>query len=512
MNINDLVKEMREFTQKAGFTDTREINDIITLSLLKILKGPAFGDEFSNLELEIYDDDNGSYRLYTDSEIGKHTIVKTNDDVIPADRDDYSYRNQFTRAKSDETKIKEDEYLRILKKSNNFKEFYSEMCKSEHFEDNHRLFIYSSTIDRTLLDASQLYKDVKEDNVSNFYLSTAPFASIKSTGSSSKLATFIGKNIEDKLDALKYDSLLFESLLDVDGVKYTSFEQFEDAYRNGRLASNLFMSKILLSDDQAECLNALFEGEWFNKQKELGLKSLKRVGLEQTITEIYAEYPVINDIIDHIYNKHPEFNLPINDLVEIKVLHEKFDTTKEEMANNTRVFADDYNNFKLHTTIDNKRFDNLKYTRLYLKTPLKVLVDIGGENHHSDTSALSILYLDQIKKHESVSQENEDYAINKFLEFCSKNEIICSYTTDTMKSRNFIDILTQHKGKVLSYSQDDDEVGPIRGYQIMLDMGLNYKQMLNLEKNIHEIDDSWKDEEIQDFFNAKIKETNKLKI
>lgn len=512
MNINDLVKEMRGFTKTAGFTDEREINSIITLSLIKILKGPAFGNEFDNLELEIYDDENSSYRMYTHSEIGKHTIVKTNDDVLPAEREDYSYRNQVLRAKTDETKFKENEYLRILNKSNNFKEFHNEMCSSEYVEDNHKTFIYSSTIDRTLINASQLYKDIKEDNVSNLHMSTAPFSTILCTISASKLVMFLNMSIEDKLDSLKNDSLLFDTLLDVDGVKYTSFSKFEDAYHTGRLPSNLFMSKILLNDDKSECLNAIFDDNWFKKQKELGLKSLKRVGLEQTITEIYNEYPVINDIIDHINNKYPVFNTPINDLVEIKILHEKLDTTEEEMSTNTKIFANDYNNFKFNKTVDNKRFDNYKYTRLYLKTPLKVLVDIGGENHHSDTSKLSILYLDKIKTHESVSQENEDYAINKFLEFCAKNEIICSYTTDTTKSINFINILTKHKGKVLSYSQDEDDVGPIRGYQIMLDMGLNYSQMLNLEKNIHEIDDVWKDEEIKDFFNAKLKETSKLKI
>lgn len=508
MKINDYIKELRELATKSGITDAVEMNTILTLSLFKILKSEATSSNFENYKLEHFNGDNTTLRIMDDNQF--HAVIGKDNDIVSLEDN-----NHFIRpVKSDNVKEGELSFLNLVKESNSFEEFcdkYSELSETK----SHRNTLYNTNFDMTLINAYRTFMAISAGTVASPCLLVEPFGEINSNYKGRYFGELSVKNINDKLNYLEKERDLFNLMSHIDGVNYTSFSKFKDEYLNNKLDPDMFLSKMLISDDPTECIKAVFGGEWFETYKAATLRSVKKSLMAPSVSEIYAMYPIVNELVSTMYEKYPYFTVDENNVVEVKVNIEKSGITETHMERNKKKYLDELNAFTLEPAHrDLQRSYDKPHTRVYLSSPFGVLMDVGGRHNHNISEKLSILYLDDIKMNTKLNDENEILCLNRFMKLCLDNKIICAYDGEKISSRAR-EFIENYKG-VVSFDrslQHDMDLDNARYYLIMIkNLKSSYEDILSVHKDFPNISRDLKNEEVAELLQSKLKEKNKLTL
>lgn len=507
MNMNDYIKIIKDYAVQSGITDETELHEVATLSLYKMLQTPALKGYLRNHKLAYNSHENKTLALVEDALFsGSYSINE--DNTITDSSNFINYQNELF-VKNDELKSYEQEIFNILSDSETFVEFsknFREFLQSIELSTFER----QTKMDKILIQACNLQKKVANGNVGHIEIKVEPFGYIRSNYADNRLAEFLTKTVDEKIDFLKENESFFQILSTIDGLLFTSVDKFKEALKNNQLDEDSLLCKLFVSDEPIECIEAVFEGEWFETYKERTLQSLKRCLAMPTVNSLYNEYPIIDTILDDIYDKYPYFNITQNDMFQIKVIIENDATTNEEKEKHRKTFLEDSNQFTFDNFVnDADEIDENNYSRVYGVTPFGVLIELGGEHVYSD-KGFSIITFNKMPMNSKLSEENERLCIEKFMNQCEQNKIICCYEGD-MISKHVISIFEEFKGKVIIIDRDDRNQDKLTAYQVMIsNMDLSYNQMLQLEKEIPSLDSYLDEKEIIEILNSKLKNNHKL--
>lgn len=508
MNINDYIKTIKEYALKSGISDENELHEIATLSIYKMLQTPALKKHLKNHKLAYNAHENKTLLLVEDSLFGGSYSI--NDDNTVNSISNFIDSNNALFVKDDELKKVEKSFFNILTQSESFEDFSKKITEFSKSVDL-ATFKKQTKMDCTLIKAFDFRTRIKDGNLGYMEIKVEPFAYIRNNYLDKRLIEFLPKSIDEKLDYLKDNDSLFKGLSTMDGLLFTSIDKFKEAFKNNQLDKDSLLYKLLSSNEPIECLDAVFEGEWFDTYKERTLKSLKRCLSMPTIDSLYNEYPIIDNILDAVYEKYPYFNISQNDILQIKVVIENDTTTNDEKQNNRNTYFNESNQFTFETWSNDDEIDDNHYSRVYAVTPFGVLMDIGGEHAYSE-KGYSIITVNKTPMHSNVSEENERLCIETFMKVCEKNKIICCYESD-MISTHIVDIFKEFQGKVVLIDRDEIDENILIAYQSMIShMDLNYEQMLQLEKEIPSLGNHLDQKEMIEILNSKLKNHNKLTL
>jgi hypothetical protein len=515
MNITDYIKDMTIIAEKSGITSPVELNEVVTLALFKLLKSTATVDDFKKYKLEHYNENDKTLGIMEKDLfeshfiINKNAIVKENESTIMGDKN-------VQEVKKDNVKEMELTFLNVIKSSKSFNEFCENYSKILNDVDNANIkkFSYNSKVEKTLIEAYNLLENIKQNKTNRTHLIIEPFGEIQMNHVTPDFMQFVNKNINDKLEYLKEKDMLFRTLSSIDGINYTNVKKFTESYLKNELEEDSFLSKLLISDDPVACIEAVFEGEWFETYKETSLRSLKKSLLSPSVSDMYERHPIVNVIVDAMYDKYPYFNVNQNDMIQIKTILESNETTPEEMKQNKDIFTNELNSFSLEV----KKYDEpynkeSKYTRVYATSPFGVLMEVGGRHAFSMSQNLSVLYLDEIKMNPIINDENEMICLNRFLKLCEDNKIICAYDGEKLSERAK-NTITAHSG-VASFdkSHDPDNLDYLLPYKIIIkDMQATYADFLTLKPVIATLPEGISNDEMLKTFQSKLKQQNKLTL
>ena len=515
MKMTDYIKDMRAIAESSGITDPAEMHEILTLAFFKLLKSPATIDDFKQYKLEHYNEEGKTLRIMQDDIFTNHFSINQ-DDSIKTFEATFGGKNVIT-LKKDNIKESELDFLKVVKESHSFNEFcekYSLLLdKLEKENTTKKDIYYYSKVENTLVSAYKILTDVKKNEVDRILLLVEPFGEIVGNHVGPDFIKFSTKNIAAKLDYLQEKETFFQTLSSIDGINFTSFKKFKEAYYNNELEEDSILAKLLSSDNPAECIESIFEGEWFDTYKATTLRSLKKCLLDPTVSEMYEMYPIVDTIVDAIHDKYPYFKMNQNDTIQIKTLIETKDSTQSDMDNNRQVFLDDINIFTLDKEKDEARTKENSHTRVYATSPFGVLMDIGGRQNFSTNSHLSVLYLDEIKMNTNLNDENEMICINRFLKTCEENKIVCAYDGEKLSSRFKDAILACPSVASFDKSPDFDNLDSLLPYKVMIkDMNVKYSEFLMLKKEIPNLPQDSRNDDIIKIFESKLKQQNKLTL
>jgi hypothetical protein len=522
MNINNYTKEIQDIIIQSGITDRNQVQEITTLSLLKLMQSPAIAENFENYSLEHFNMEGETLGILKNDLFKDHFVVNSDAIVYRKDRDSGDER-KTSAVKSDSLKNIELQFLDVLNKSQSFNEFYNnfeDLLSSRNPENQYMKYrsdlMIHSRVENTLMDAYKIVRDIKNDEITGrINLLVEPFAAISGNYKEPALIKLLQMNISQKLDFLNDDDTLFKTLSEIDGVDYVNFSRFKEAYYDNELDEESFLSKLLISDTPSDCIEAVFEGEWYDTYKATTLRSLKKCLLEPTVNDMYELYPIIDTVIEKMYDRYPYFNINQNDVAQIKTILELKETTEEERKENKEKFLDDTNAFTLKKIeLDENRIKDVNYTRVYAVSPFEVLMDIGGRHAQINNLDLDILHLENIKMSIRISDENEIICINRFFKLCQDNKIVCAYNGDEMSSR-FKEIMKNYEGSVVIFDKGmgDPEDEILNYYKMMLfTMKLNYDEMLIGQKERIHFKSGLSDEDMIKALDSKIKSQNKLTL
>ena len=514
MKMIEYIKELRDLAKQAGVTDATEMHEVLTLALFKLLNSEATSSSFNKYRLEHHNGDTQTLRIMNKDSKETYFMINTDNTIEVTSSLHHSSDSRFTReVKSTMVKEAETKFFNMIKDSNSFPAFCEQYCEILD-EKSHRSMLYSSSCDTTLIDAYKISEYIKNGSVVRPTLSVEPFAEINASYKGPDFADLSVKNISDKLNQLQTNNDLFRVLSAIDGLYYTSFEKFKEIYTNDELDKDTFLSKILSSDDPVECIEAVFGGEWFDTYKSATLRSLKKTLLSPSVNDLYEMNPVVNVLVETMYEKHPYFSIDENDTIEIKVSIEDKDITLEDMNKNTREFLDDVNIFKLDRQYsDYLREQDYPHTRVYITSPFGVLMDIGGRHNYKLNPNLSLIYINSVQMDTKLNDENELLCINRFLKMCQENKIICAYEGDNISNR-VKEIINNYKGVVsFDKSMDSDVITSLRYYHMMMkDMQSTYDEILSVHKDFATLPKDLHKEDIIPILQKKLKQHNKLTL
>lgn len=516
MNINDYIKEMKTIAEQSGISNPAEMNEVLTLALFKLLQSPALLSEFTKHKLEHHNDNNIMLGIMDDDLFSKHFIID-HDNTIKSSKKSFTVGDKDVQeVKKNVIKEAELDFLNIVKSSESFDDF----CKNySAFLTNTdkallKTFLYRSKIEQTLVEAYTLLNTVKEGKTNRTHLIVEPFGEIQMNHVTPDFMEFVNKDINGKLDYLAEKDMLFRTFSSIDGVIYTSVQKFKEAYLNNELEEDSFLSKLLISDEPSVCIEAIFEGEWFDTYKETTLRSVKKALLAPSVNEMYERYPVVNVMVEAMYDKYPYFNIEQNDMIQIKTILETADTTHDEMEVNKKEFMEDVNQFcfkdKEYSEHLNK---DTKHTRVYATSPFGVLMEVGGRHTFPPNQNLSVLYLDEIKMKTSLNDENEMICLNRFLKLCEEKNIVCAYDGENISER-VKEIIKAHTG-VASFDKSNnfDNLDHLLPYKVIIkDMNATYAEFLALKNVIPLLPENSNTDEMIKTFQAKLKQQNKLTL
>jgi len=512
MKINDYIKELRELATKAGVVDATEMHEVLTLSLFKMLNSEATAPDFKKYKLEHFNEEEKTLRIMADEQF--HAFI-TKDNSIEVLENNFYVNERFIRAvKSDAVKLGELEFLNLVKESDSFEVFskkYTELAGIK----SHRHTLCNTNFDLSLINANRMFLEIQSGVVARPSLLIEPFGELNMSHKGLEFGEFSVKNISDKLSYLDKHRGLFDVMSSIDGVKYTSFEKFKDEYMNNKLDPDMFLSKMLSSDNPAECIKSVFSGEWFDTYKKSTLRSVKKSLMSPSITDLYEMHPIVNELVDAMYTKYPYFTVDENNIAEIKVHIEKRGITETQIEKNKNKYLDELNQFTLDPVDrDKQRSYDKPHTRVYMTSPFGVLMDIGGRHNYNISEQLSILYLDSIEMNTKLNDENEMLCLNRFMKMCLDNKIICAYDGEKISSRAR-EFIQDYKG-VVSFDrslQHDMDLDNARYYLIMIKhMKSSYQEILSVHKDFPNISRDLENEEVTQLLQNKLKEKNKLTL
>lgn len=511
MNMTEYIKELRDVALQNGITDSTEMHEVLTLALFKLLNSD-FASSFDKYRLEHHNEHEQTLRIIKrDSKEDSFMINKDNTIEVTSRMHSITDSRFIKEVKNSMVKEAELQFLNLVKGSESFPLFCKQYSKISD-DKAHRHLLYKSSIDLTLIQAYKISANIKNGTSIRPDLYIEPFGEINASYKGTDFANLSIKNISDKLNYLQTDDDLFRVLSSIDGLYYTSFEKFKQVYTDGDLDTDTFLSKLLSSDDPSECIDAIFGGEWFDTYKSDTLRSLKKSLLDPSVSDFYEMHPVVTSLVDTIHVKYPYFSVDENNTVEIKVSMEHKDITKEEININTKKFLDDVNRFNLeHQSTDYQRDELSPHTRVYIKSPFGVLMDIGGKHNYKLNPNLSIIYINSVQMNTKLNDENELLCINRFLKMCEENKIICAYEGDNISTR-VKEMISNYKGVVsFDKSIDSDVINSLRYYHMMMkDMQSTYDEILLVHKEFSTLPKELSKEDIIPILQKKVKQYKKL--
>lgn len=516
MNINDYVKEMKTIAEQSGITDPSEMNEVLTLALFKLLQSPALLSEFTKHKLEHHNDNNIMLGIMDDDLFSKHFIID-HDNTIKSSKKSFTVGDKDVQeVKKNVIKEAELDFLNVVKSSESFDDFCKNYSDFLTNTDNTILkqFSHRSKIEKTLVEAYTLLETVKEGKTNRTHLIVEPFGEIQMNHVTPDFMEFVNKDINGKLDYLTEKDMLFRTFSSIDGVTYTSVKKFKEAYLNNELEDDSFLSKLLINNDPAVCIEAIFEGEWFDTYKETTVRSVKKALLAPTVNEMYDRHPIVNVMVEAMYDKYPYFNVEQNDMIQIKTILETADTTTDEMDINKKEFMADVNQFCFK---DKEYSEHLKkdtkHTRVYATTPFGVLMEVGGRHTFPSNQNISVLYLDEIKMKTSLTDENEMICLNRFLKLCEEKKIVCAYDGENLSER--IKETIKARTGVASFDKSDnfDNLDHLLPYKVIIkDMNATYDEFITLKSVIPSLPENSSTDEIIKAFKTKLQQQNKLTL
>ena len=508
MNINHYIKKIKDYALKSGVSDENELHEIATLSIYKMLQTPALKGYLKKHKLAYNAHENKTLLLVEDSFFGGSYSI--NDDNTINSISTFIDSNNALFVKNNELKKDEEKFFNVLSQSENFGSFSKKIIDFSKSVDLNE-FKKQTNMDCILIKAFEFRTSIKDDNVGHMGIKVEPFAYLRSNYLDKRLIEFLPKTIDEKLEYLKDNDNLLKGLSTIDGLLFTNIDKFKEALKNNQLDEDSLLYKLLSSNEPVECIDAVFDGDWFETYKERTLKSLKRCIAMPTVDSLYNEYPIIDTILDSIYEEYPYFNISQNDMFQLKLVIENNETSYEDKVKNRKTYIDEMNQFSLDLLLHNDDIDEQNYSRLYGLTPFGVLIEIGGPHDYSE-NGYSIIAVDKMPMNSMVSEENERFFIEQFMNYCEKNKVICCYEGD-MISSHVIDVFKEFKGKVVLIDRDNDTQETLAAYQVMISkMDLNYNQILQLEKEIPSFKDHLDEKEIIELLTSKLKQHNKLTL
>lgn len=512
MNMNGYIKELRELAEQSGISDAIEMHEVLTLALFKLLNSDATSSHFDKYLLEHHNGHEQTLRIMKKDLKEDYFMINKDNTIEVTSNLNHSSESRFTReVKSSKVKEAELNILKLVESSNSFSDFCQEYSKLLENKD-HRSMLYKTSFDMTLIEAFKIADNVKKGMVVRPALLIEPFGEINASYQGPNFADLSIKNIDEKLDYLQNHKDLFAVLSALDGRYYTSFEKFKEVYSNGELDNDMFLSKILLSDDPSECIDAIFSGEWFDTYKAATLRSLKKTLLSPSVNDFYEMHPIVDSLVDAMYIRHPYFSVDENNTIEIKISMEDKDITPEEISKNKEEFLKDVNIFKLdRKETDDMREGDSPYTRVSVTSPFGILMDIGGRHNYKLNPNLSVIYINTVQMNTKLNDENELLCINRFLKLCQENKIICAYEGDNLSSR-VKETINNYKGVVsFDKSLDSDVITSLRYYHMMMkDMQCTYDEILSVHKDFSTLPKELFKEDIIPILQKKIKQQHKL--
>lgn len=517
MKMNDYIKDMRAIAEASGVKDATEMNEILTLSFFKLLQSPATAIDFKKYKLEHFNAEGETLRIMKDDLFELHFSIDPDHSIKSLGSTFGAEGRNVVALKDDNVKETELNFLKVVQESKTFNDFceqYSNLLANNDNDTKKKDLFSYSRVDKTLVDAYKILNNVKNNEVDRIVLLVEPFGEILGNHVGPDFIKLSTKNIVEKIDYLQEKETLFQTLSSIDGINYTSFKKFKEAYYNNDLEEDSILAKLLGSDNPSDCIESIFEGEWFDTYKETTLRSLKKCLLETTVNEMYEMHPIVETIVDAMYDKYPYFKIAQNDMIQIKTLIETKETTQADMDANKQFFMDEVNIFRLdRKEQDENRKNDRKYTRVYATSPFGVLMDIGGRQSFPENPNLSILYLDEIKMNTNLNDENEMICVNRFLKLCEENKIVCAYDSEKISSRVTEAIKAYSGAASFDRNTDFDNIDALRPYVLMIkDVNLTYSDFLIIQKEIPNLPPNSTDEEIISVFQSKLKQTNKLTL
>lgn len=522
MNISDYIKEIRESITDAGITDVTQSHEVLMLSIFKLLQSPAIMENFEKCKLEHINKVDETLRIKKSGLFSENFIIKPDNSITVLDKDFGHEARSAIELKSSGVKNIELKMVDILKNSHSFADYHGKFNtlievndeNDEEIKKEKRDFTIYSKIDKTLIHASKMLNDLKNEELAYINSAVDPFGVISSNHVEPLFIKLVAKNISDKLDYLESEETLFQTISSVDGIDYTSFKKFKEAFYNNELDEDSLFSKLLSSDVPTVCLEAIFEGEWFDTYKEMTLRSLKKCLLDPTLNDLYELYPIVDTIVDNIQTKYPYFNVNQNDIIQFKTVIELEETTDSEIVQNKIDFLEDVNMFRLDLkeSDDNRLALNGKYTRVYGTSPFGVLIDVGGRHNYPANKDFSTIYLEKIRLDTIINDENEMMCVNRFMKLCEDNKIICIYDSENI-SEHAINVIKSYSGRVVSFDRNpsDSGIDLLHPYKLMIkDLNFKYSEILAVEKDIRSIPSGSSDDDMKNFLKSKLKSQPKL--
>lgn len=512
MNINDYIKELRELATNAGVTDATEMHEVLTLSLFKMLNSEATASNFNKYQLEHFNEDEKTLRIMGENQF--HAFIEKDNSIVILEDNFYRDERFIKSVKSDAVKEGELEFFNLVKESESFEAFskkYTELAVTK----SHRHTLYNTNFDLTLINANRIFLEIEAGVVTRPSLLIEPFGELNMSYKGLEFGELSVKNINDKLSYLEEQRGLFDVMSSIDGVNYTSFSKFKDDYMNNKLDPDMFLSKMLSSDNPTECIKAVFSGEWFETYKASTLRSVKKSLMSPSVSDLYEMHPIVNELVDAMYTKYPYFTVDENNVAEVKVHIEKRGITETQIEKNKNKYLDELNIFTLNpVSNDKQRSYDKTHTRVYMTSPFGVLMDIGGRHNYNISEKLSILYLDNIQMNTKLNDDNEMLCLNRFMKMCVENKIICAYDGENISSRAR-EFIENYKG-VVGFDrslQHDMDLDNARYYLIMIkNLKSSYEDILAVHKEFPNISRDLENDEVTELLQNKLKEKNKLTL
>lgn len=491
--LNNYISIIKESAIQSGISDPTQLHEIVILSLYKLLQSPALYPKFKQYELEYSELSSQTFHLTEDNVFGdKYRLDDTQLKEM-----DTSFSSDSFCIKKDQLKVTETKMISILSESLSFVDFLKNIKKSMDICELEDLRMNSSMVN-TLLNAVKLHDDIVKGDIFSVDINVAPFAYIIAAHGNQHLREFLTKTIKDKLNYFEVNDNFFNKCSDIDGLRFTNFKKFVDAYSDNSLDKESFISKLLISNDPKECIEAVFSGHWFESHKIHTLKTLKRALTEPTLDSLYAEYPSINSILSDLYEKYPVFNIDQNDLITIKTTLETKETPNEDKELNKSVYMQDLTRFAFdreRTIKKSHESEDGNILRVYAKSPFGILMNIKGtirENGH-----ITICYNDRLEFDNIISDENKDLVIQKLGNVLKDNQLIFAYESDALDER-IVKEIEKLKGQVILIDRAKLEQDVLNIYQVMINkMKLSYSEILHLEKMIPTIENNLDKDQIE---------------
>lgn len=501
MNINDFKTTVDQYFVDNNITDQMTKVDVTFLTLIKVFESPLLKPFNQYLQLIESVQGGGSLMLSCPKFDEYNKPYNANYGFIKHENDMLSF-SQFREYSKPIPLASDKEYLlnimNLVENSHDIKTLIKNVNQyfsneSKDLSNEHKgLFKFNNVLaDVALkgivaLQISNLKgKDTPQYSELRKYY---PFSVLNEQGVLYSFGEIIKKPKEERIEAIKNDKTILSVLSNFDGFELTSNNALDLFVRDENNLNNTILGTVLSHDTMFDTINAIVDKFFYDDYKKNFSSLIFMQTLRPTYEDIVEEYPMIDDILNVLYQKFPYLNGSVSDLIEVRSMIEDTTLSDKELMllkhEHIQQFESDLTAFGLgdflqqkFKTVSSMIGHRTSTLTNYAATPITVLYNIVGRFSKNDDNDIRVLELEEVKFHSSIDSDTKKTAIRHFFDDCIKNNLALAYSEYDVDVL-FLNVLEEYSDKLLTVNKSSNWI--LKDY-VLTHIDLNYQSILKIQ-------------------------------